>query len=191
MRIIAITSPKVVDEDVCLISHLLAKGVDTIHLRKPLSDVHECKHILRKLSPEERSKIVIHDYPELYEEFSLKGIHINRRVKSFPKSYGGLRTRSCHTIEEVERYKAEYDYLFLSPIFDSISKVGYLAGFSEKELQSASERGIIDGKVIAMGGVTLERIPYLKKLHFGGVAMMGAIYNMDVLNKLKEIDAYR
>ena len=94
-------------------------------------------------------------------------------------------------MEEVEKYKAEYDYLFLSPIFDSISKVGYLSGFSERELLSASESGIIDKQVIALGGVTFERIHYLKMLNFGGVAMIGAIYNMDILDKLKDIDAYR
>lgn len=191
MKIIAITSPKVVDEDAYLISYLLAKGVDNIHLRKPLSDVCECRILLRKLTDEQRSRIIIHNYPELYEEFSLKGIHVNRRVKTLPKDYDGLRTRSCHTMEEVERYKAEYDYLFLSPIFDSISKVGYLSGFSERELQSASESGIIDKQVIALGGVTFEKIPYLKMLNFGGVAMIGAIYNMNILDKLRDIDAYR
>lgn len=80
-----------------------------------------------------------------------------------------------HTFEEVLRYKEECDYLFLSPIFDSISKRGYKSRFSDEVLRRASVEGLIDSKVIALGGVTLDKIPYLRSLNFGGVAMMGAI----------------
>ena len=130
---------------------------------------------MTKLTAEQRSKIVIHDYPELYSEFSLRGVHINRNITSLPIGYNGSTSRSCHTFEEVLRYKEECDYLFLSPIFDSISKRGYKSRFSDEVLRRASVEGLIDSKVIALGGVTLDKIPYLRSLNFGGVAMMGAI----------------
>ena len=191
MRFIAITTPKVDNKDVLLIKRLLEGGVDSIHLRKPESDINECRQLLKALTKEEREQIIIHDFPELYDEFSLKGIHINRNVPSLPSGYTGFKTRSCHSLEEVERYKDEDDYLFLSPIFDSISKVGYRAGFRKEELQKASMKGIIDEKVVALGGVTIESVAYLKGLNFGGVAMIGAIYNMDGLNRLKDLHRYR
>ena len=75
--------------------------------------------------------------------------------------------------------------------FDSISKVGYKSGFKEEELLKASTDGLIDEKVIALGGVTFDKIPYLKRLHFGGVAMIGALYNRETLNHLKEIHLYK
>ena len=190
MRIVAITSPKVMDEDVYLIKGLLAKGIDTIHLRKPESDIHACRKVLEALTPEQRARIIIHDYPELYEEFSLKGIHVNKNVPSLPHDYKGYRTRSCHSLEEVQRYKEEYDYVFLSPIFDSISKVGYRSGFTKEELLEASAMGIIDRKVIALGGVTFDKIPYLKKLNFGGAAMIGGIYHPNALIKLNNGDLF-
>lgn len=179
MIVIAITTPKVIDEDVYIIKGLLKKGIDIIHLRKPDSNIYECRNILKRLSNEERKKIIIHDYPELYEEFSLKGIHINKNIRDLPTGYKGFKTRSCHSFEEIIRYKSEYDYLFLSPIFDSISKVGYKSNFSNEDLKKAATEGIIDKKVIALGGVTIEKIPYLKELNFGGVAMSGAIYNIN------------
>ena len=191
MRIIAITTPKVDNKDVLLIKRLLEGGIDIIHLRKPESDIHACRQLLKALTKEERERIIVHDFPELYDEFSLKGIHINRNVSSLPNDYIGFRTRSCHSLEEVRHYKKEYDYLFLSPIFDSISKVGYRAGFRKEELQEASMKGIIDEKVVALGGVTFESIAYLKGLNFGGVAMIGGIYNMDGLNRLKDLNQYR
>lgn len=191
MKIIAITTPKIIDEDTYIIKGLLDRGIDTVHLRKPESSISECRRLLATLDAQYRANIVIHDYPELYYEFSLRGIHINRNVVALPSGYNGLKSRSCHSLEEVVRYKSEYDYLLLSPIFDSISKVGYRSTFNEDVLQRASTSGIIDSKVIALGGVTLDKISYLKGLNFGGAAMVGAIYNIDALDSLNSINIYK
>ena len=174
---IAITQPFAVDGEDAIIRHLLANGFDIVHLRKPDTDIDYCRELLRRLSPIEQRRIVVHDYPTLYEEFALRGIHINHNISSYPTHYRGTRTRSCHTFEEVIRYKKECDYLFLSPIFDSISKHDYHSKFSHNELLRASNEGIIDHKVIALGGVTHDKIEYLESLNFGGVAMLGALCN--------------
>lgn len=187
MKIIAITTPKVDNNDIHLIRTLFEKGIDIIHLRKPDSDIQECRKLLSRLTIEERKKIIIHDFPQLYDEFSLKGIHINRNITALPKGYTGFKTRSCHSLEEVKMYKNEYDYLFLSPIFDSISKAGYKSGFGKEQLQKASAEGIIDQKVVALGGVTFDSIHWLKELNFGGAAMLGAIYNTVALENLNNL----
>ena len=178
MKIIAITTPKVTTTDALIIKSLLDKGIYSIHLRKPESTLEECRELLSLLSDAERAKIVVHDFPQLYEEFSLKGIHINKNVTNLPNGYQGFKTRSCHSFAEVIANKNHYDYLFLSPIFDSISKMGYKSAFSHEELQHAMSEGIIDEKVIALGGVTLDKIPYLKQFNFGGAAMIGGIYHL-------------
>lgn len=184
MKIIAITPPHAIENEVVIIRQLFAKGIDIVHLRKHQSefegiDVISYLHkILSALTSEECNKIIIHDYPTLYEEFSLKGIHINKNITSLPKNYTGYKTRSCHSFDEILKYKNEYDYLFLSPIFDSISKPDYKSPFTHESLQQASLEGIIDNKVIALGGVTFDKIPYLQSLNFGGVAMIGGIYDI-------------
>lgn len=190
MKIVAITTPKIIDEDASIIKYLLERGIYSIHLRKPDSNINDCRNLLVKLTAEERSQIVIHDYPELYYEFSLKGIHTNRNVLTLPTEYNGFKTRSCHSFEEIIEYKNNYDYLFLSPIFDSISKSGYKSNFNITDLLNASANGIIDDKVIALGGVTLDRISYLKELNFGGVAMIGSIYKLDALEHIKKFDLF-
>ena len=105
MKIIAITTPKVINEDTFLIKNLLERGIDFVHLRKPDADINECRKLLAQLTQEERSKIIIHDFSELYVEFSLKGIHVNRNVTSLPHGYNGYKTRSCHSLEEIIKYK--------------------------------------------------------------------------------------
>ena len=177
-----------IDEDAYLISNLLKMGIYSVHLRKPKATINECRQLLTKLTDAERAKIIIHDYPELYTEFSLKGIHINKNITSLPDGYNGFKTHSWHSFEEIERYKTEYDYLFLSPIFDSISKVGYKSGFTKEELLKASTSGIIDHKVIALGGITLDMMPYFQELNFGGIAMIGGIYNTNALPQLQKIN---
>jgi thiamine-phosphate pyrophosphorylase len=172
---IAITQPFAIDGEDATIRHLLANGFDIVHLRKPDVGIEYCRDLLGRLTPMERARIVVHDHYSLYEEYALRGVHLNRNICSYPTHYQGTRTRSCHSLEEVAKHKDECDYLFLSPIFDSISKQGYLSKFNHEELLRASREGIIDTRVIALGGVTPERIEYLKSLHFGGVAMMGAI----------------
>ena len=191
MKLIAITKPDFYDGEAAFIKSLFESGFDIVHLRKPCCrDVARCVHnndvarrvhidcicnLLNELSSEERSKIVVHDYPELYYEFSLKGIHINKNIVKYPEGYQGFKTRSCHSLEEVKLYKDDFDYVFLSPIFDSISKQGYKSAFTEEVLRDASREGIIDEKVVALGGVTYDKISLLKDLGFGGAAMMGGI----------------
>ena len=88
-------------------------------------------------------------------------------------------SRSCHSIREVIQHKSECDYLFLSPIYDSISKEGYGAAFSRIELKRAAEEEIIDNKVFALGGVSLEHIPEVRSLGFGGAAVLGALWQAE------------
>ena len=175
MKLIAITKPYCENDEAAFIRRLFEGGFDIVHLRKPEADIDYCRALLEQLSEEERAKIVVHDYHILYEEFSLKGIHINKNITALPKDYQGFKTRSCHSLEEVEMYKNHFDYVFLSPIFDSISKAGYKSAFTEEMLKVASNKGIIDEKVVALGGVTFDKIPYLKELNFGGAAMMGSL----------------
>ena len=67
MKIIAITTPKVIDEDTFLIKNLLERGIDFIHLRKPDADINECRKLLSELTNEERTKIIVHDFPDSYQ----------------------------------------------------------------------------------------------------------------------------
>ena len=55
MKIIAITSPQIINEDAFLIKNLLERGIDIIHLRKPDAEINECRKLLAQLTPEENS----------------------------------------------------------------------------------------------------------------------------------------
>ena len=64
----------------------------------------------------------------------------------------------------------------MSPIFDSISKVGYTARFTAESLLEAAARGIVNDRVLALGGVRPEYLPRIRAYGFGGAALMGCIW---------------
>ena len=186
---LAITSTTFFAGEAQFIHRLFAHGVDIVHLRKPGASEADCARLLADLSSDDRHRIVIHDFFELAEPYGLKGIHLNARRSTVPDGYEGHVSRSCHSLEEVKRYKDVCDYVFLSPIFDSVSKQGYASAFTDATLRQASCDGIIDHKVVALGGVTPDKIDYLQQLNFGGVAMLGCVNCLATLPESRQIEA--
>lgn len=176
MEWIVITSPEFLQGEADFIDKLFNHGLDRLHLRKPGADIGECRRLLDGISREWLPRIVVHDNFGLCREYGLGGVHLNGRNPMAPPNHEGSVSRSCHSLEEISRYKGECDYLTLSPIFNSISKQGYMAAFEPEQLAAARDSGLIDSRVIALGGVTLENIPRVRELGFGGVAILGDVW---------------
>lgn len=188
---LVITSPTFFPGEAAFIHRLFACSVDIVHLRKPGATANDCARLLDGLASDDRRRIVIHDFFELAQPYGLHGIHLNARRSTFPDGWQGHISRSCHSLEEVKRYKAACDYVFLSPIFDSVSKQGYASAFTDETLKQASEDGIIDNKVVALGGVTPDKIDYLQQLNFGGAAMLGCVNSLSSLPESRQIEALK
>lgn len=176
MKWITITSPEFLSGEAIFIDRLFSQGLDLLHLRKPEASIEDYKQLLLQIPKQWHRRIVLHEHFELSEKYKLHGIHLNRRCLQVPNAYHGSISCSCHTIEEVIAQKDSKDYVFLSPIFDSISKVGYHAAFSPTSLKQAAVENVIDEKVIALGGITANNISLVKEWHFGGVAFLGDIW---------------
>lgn len=151
-----------------------------LHLRKPGAPEGRLRELLDRLPPELYPRIVLHDHHRLALEYGLGGIHLNRRAPQPPAGWHGHVGRSCHSLEEVLRRTAE-DELFLSPIYDSISKRGYGAAFPPGELEAAAASGLLTPRLTALGGVTPERLPELARLGFGGAAFLGYVWGEPTL----------
>ena len=185
---LVITSPSFFPGEALFIHRLFAHGVDIVHLRKPWATAEECVKLLDGLTSDDRRRIVIHDFFELAQPYGLRGIHLNARRSTIP-GWQGHVSRSCHSLEEVKRYKDACDYVFLSPIFDSVSKQGYASAFTDEALKQALGDGIIDNKVVALGGVTPDKIDYLRQLNFGGAAMLGCVNSLALLPEKEQNEA--
>ena len=143
-----------------------------VHLRKPGSAEEDMRRLVESLPEELRPRLTLQDHLRLAPEYGVGGVHPTSRFPEIPPCWRGLVSRSCHSLDEVAACQ-DADYLFLSPIFDSISKSGYRSAFTDAQLRSASE---IDGHVYALGGVRPENFPLLKEYGFGGAALLGHVW---------------
>ena len=177
MKLIVVTAPTFFVEEDKIISALFEEGLDILHLRKPETPAMYSERLLTLIPQKYHKRIITHEHFYLQEEFSLMGIHLNTRNPKEPHDYSGHISCTCHSLDEVRNKKHFYDYLFLSPIYNCITKTGVTSGFTAEELRQAEKSKIIDSKVMALGGITSDNILEIKDYGFGGAVIMGDLWN--------------
>lgn len=166
--IVAFSAPGPIENEAERIAGLLDNGVaDMVHIRKPTWPADITARLIGNIPARLHPMLKIHDHFQLLERFNLAGVHLNSRNPVAPAMARSV-SASFHDVEQLELSK-HYDYVTLSPIFDSISKQGYRSAFSLRELMPA----IRDKKVVALGGVTPDKFPSLREAGFFGAAMLG------------------
>lgn len=177
MKLIVVTAPTFFVEEDQIITALFEEGLDILHLRKPETPAMYSERLLTLIPSIYHKRIVTHEHFYLQEEFKLMGIHLNARNPNEPHDYSGNVSCTCHSLNELQSKKHFYDYVFLSPVYDCITKQGISAGFTAEELRKASKERLIDSKVMALGGITPDNILEIKDYGFGGAVVMGDIWN--------------
>lgn len=186
-KLIAITREVVEIDESCRICNLIDAGFDYVHIRKPALQKNEMQQFIESIPTRYYNRLKLHDHFDLADKYDLAGIHLNSRNRTAPTGFQKHVSKSCHAIEEL-RDIDRFEYVFLSPIFDSISKQGYKARFSKDELENSSN--LISEKVMALGGVADKHIPYLQKIGFGGCALLGYLpWADDYLSFVQKINS--
>ncbi len=174
MNLIAITLPYFYRGESRDIAALIDSGrFLRVHIRKPYASIDEMCVLLNAIPYEMRAKITLHDCLELADEFGVGGVHLSGRHPKAPSGWQGLVSRSIHSVEEI--LESKEDYVFLSPVYTSISKPGYRGKFNLSDVSR-----YLNSKVYALGGVTFERLPEIKAAGFGGAAMLGAVWRRPI-----------
>lgn len=158
--------------------HFFENGLQLLHVRKPGMTEEELKTWLFQFEKIQLNKMILHQHHHLAEAFTVKGIHLKedfrRKQQDLPQYVADFRKKgfsvssSFHELEAIEAETTAFDYVFLSPVFSSVSKKGYKGEFFEIENRSQ--------KVIALGGIEKATIPKAKELGYAGVAVLGAIW---------------
>lgn len=183
MELLVITSPEEVPDEQRVVSTMFAKGLTRLHLRKPHYQEAQLRAWIEAVAPEHRRKLVIHSHYSLCKEYSLGGLHLTAEARGAAREDVDalLTTRpslslstSFHAIAELQQNTASYCYVFLSPIYDSISKPQLQQAYRKHELEVLLSQVSIP--VVALGGVSLERVAEVAALGFFGAAVLGAIW---------------
>lgn len=180
MRLIVITHPQYFKGEDRLLDTLFEQGLEYLHLRKPGSSRHEIVGLLQRIPEIYHKRIILHDNYKLVHEFGLGGIHVTGKSVGEELETIPLHlhySRSCHSFDEVLQCGSDYSYVFLSPIYDSISKKGYSSSFDKNELQQFFTINSQITNCVALGGVTKDNIKELKLLGFNGAALLGSIWH--------------
>lgn len=199
MKAIVISDPGLVVNETETVNRLFEAGLSAFHLRKPDFSSRDMRNYLSSIEAKYLNRIIIHSNHLLAARFPLAGIHLTEkhRLDKYRKSSLTVKylkfirqdlmvTTGYHTLGSLKAKNQGYAYVFLSPVFESISKIGYRGSFNEDSLQKAVMKA--DCKVVAMGGIDEDKIGKAAQLGFYGVALLGAIWKApDPIEKFQRI----
>ena len=199
MKLILLSPSDKKENEIPFLVHMFEQGLQTYHIRKIKYSTRQLKDFIADIPEKYHNRIVIHTHHELALKFNLKGVYISRSHKKrkirtwFRMLWFKIRKRKLklsltfRSTENLSDYNPKYDYVFLSPVFDSLSG-NFQAGFSNQNLRSALKQTKYN--VIARGGVSTENIQKAHELGFKGVAFYSSIWKsknpLEEFKKVKE-----
>lgn len=179
---IVITNPVAVENEISMIHSLFAEGLTLLHVRKPHFSAIEMKLFIEAIELELREQLVLHSHHYLADEFGINRFHFTEKLRSdserFLKSVGykaAYKSTSVHSIEDFNALENNFDSAFLSSIYPSISKPGYVS--QQNHLEDIRQRTNFSIKLIALGGISSENIQKTLSHGFDDVALLGTLWN--------------
>jgi len=175
--IIVITPEELIKNETEIINELFQEGLDLLHIRKPLLNSVGMVDFIQKINSKFHHQLVLHSHYELAENFNISRFHFREdyRHNSLYKSFKDrIISTSVHDIEVFNELNEDWNYVFISPVFPSISKKGY--GEKSNILNDIEKRNNSNVKLIALGGINDQNISKAFESDIDGVALLGAIW---------------
>jgi thiamine-phosphate pyrophosphorylase len=189
MKIVVISQPKIVENEHETIRQLFEAGLETLHIRKPRLRTQQLHDFIQKIPAQFHDRLIIHSHHKLAAKFNLKGIHYTRlhleptfrnwwRQKVLRLSKQNLvRTSSHNKLATLyDKSSIPFDYVFLSPIFDSITGK-FQSGFYEDSIRAAVQKTGV--RIVARGGIDVTRIEKVNELGFYGMALYTCLWKSE------------
>ncbi len=191
--LIIISNPSMVHDETNIVNQLFDQGLEVFHLRKPTYTASRTSKFIEKIKPEYRNRISLNHHHEIAAEFNLLRLHFPEQMRESKnesyfeklKSLGFVLSTSIHKIEDYAAVSSNFNYTFLSPVFDSISKHNYNSILTP-DFALPFQR---NAKIVALGGVDEKNTEYAFALGFDGIAVLGNIWQdtEKSLNNFKRI----
>jgi thiamine-phosphate pyrophosphorylase len=188
MKLFVLTHPQEVENEAEKITELFKEGLEILHFRKPEWTIEKYEALLKSIPSIYYKKLVVHSHYKLIEKYNLRGIHLTGKYlevvegKMLKELFKTAERKSItistsmHSMQEVMENKCKYDYVFLSPLFDSISKEGYPAGFDIEEVKQNLSEYKSFPEVMALGGIDATNIEKVVYMGFSGAVLLGALW---------------
>ena len=132
--LVVISNPEVIEDEAVIINQLFDEGMPLFHLRKPNYSREELTTLLNQIKSEYYSKISLHQYHEMTNDFGINRLHFTEknRLGTEEDMLQNLKTESIlstsvHSVGDYKNLGNTFEYSFFGPVFNSISKEGYHA----------------------------------------------------------------
>ena len=181
IQMIVITNPIAIANETNTIHALFECGLELLHVRKPHFSEEEMKVFLSKIGLDYRSRLVLHQHHQLAILFGVNRIHFtenartNWSLETKNKQKHFIKSTSTHAIADFNKLDCSFEYAFLSPIYQSISKPDYTSDLNVRK--AITERTNYKTKLVALGGISAQNIEKTFQLGFDSVALLGSIWN--------------
>jgi thiamine-phosphate pyrophosphorylase len=180
------------------VTQMFEEGLKAFHVKKSSFEKHEMEEYIKTIPSKYHKYIVLHSNHKLRKNFKLGGLHISRthRKKRYNSKWKMFKlrklsrnlkfTRTFSKLSTLSNNKKKYDYVFLGPIYDSISKLGHSGNFGNRSMKKYIS--LSKSPVYALGGVTIDKFKECKEVGFEGVGLLGYIWNNE---EMTPIEAFR
>ena len=165
---------------------LFEAGLERYHVRKPGMTDQEVFDYLQAIPKKWRSRVVPHQNHIAVEPMDLGGWHFKDNENHLAQAEqwrssrveGQVMTRSIHSLDDLNEDLSGWDYVFLSPVFTSISKLDHGPKWESSQLSAALQycKDAYRTRVYALGGVDDTRVEEVVNMGFDGVALLGAVW---------------
>lgn len=162
-------------------NELFKEGLHCLILRLKGATRKDYEKVILSIDPIYRHRILIDDYFDLLDNCEVGGVYLNPSKWYHYKEIATKTSRiatSAHSLEELFTIPFKPTFAMLSPIYDSISKKGYLANISLEECKKRLP--LLAFPVLALGGITPNRAKEVLQYGFSGVAVLGYLYESKV-----------
>ncbi|MBC6611072.1 thiamine phosphate synthase [Hymenobacter sp. BT507] len=185
-RLLLVSPPATTATELPTLQRLFEAGLQIFHLRKPGATSAKIEAYLKAVPRQYHGRVVLHGHYELAQHYRVGGLHLPAAARTTWAARAHLRqpghtlSTSLHSLIELRQHRRCYDYVFLSPIFDSISKQGYGQAFAltevQQQLQRLQQRRHYVPQVVALGGITPGNVAQVRAAGFAGAAVLGSVW---------------
>ncbi|MGP8214776.1 MAG: thiamine phosphate synthase [Bacteroidia bacterium] len=184
LKLVVISPESTVENETEMVNALFKEGLAYFHLRKPGFTAKEQEQYLSEIEPRYLKNITLHQHHSITLNNQISRLHFKEHERESmdisKKKAGMLFSSSIHDTENLfswgdsEGQSSLWDYVFLGPVYSSISKPGYRNQALENIVLEKR-----DGtpKIIAIGGIDSSNAENVLKRGFDGIAVLGAIWN--------------
>ena len=164
------------------INRLFESGMELYHIRHHNISEEDLRGLIEGIEEPYLSRVVANHNHDLARSMGINRFHFTEedrktweKKKWKKRSDNEVYSTSVHSVETYNALPDFFEYAFISPVFDSISKPGYKAVPFDLDKRD-KEKPV---KLIGLGGIHASNIHEAMDMGYDGFAVLGSIWESE------------